>query len=61
MDRHAVQNRLKCFIELFDAGGFFDIADGVARVGKAEGSLAVRLPEVDESRRPKSGAIPVVQ
>lgn len=46
---------------LFDAGGFFDIADGVARVGKAEGSLAVRLPEVDESRRPKSGAIPVVQ
>jgi len=46
---------------LFDAAGFFDIADGVARVGKAQGSLAMRLPEVDESLRPKSGAIPVVQ
>ena len=46
---------------LFDASGFFDIADGVARVGKAQGSLAIRLPEADESQRPKSGAIPVVQ
>jgi len=46
---------------LFDVTGFFDIADGVARVGKAQGSLAMRLPEVDESLRPKSGAIPVVQ
>jgi hypothetical protein len=46
---------------LFDAPGFFDIADGVARVGKAQGSLAMRLPEVDEKLRPKSGAIPVVQ
>ena len=46
---------------LFDAGGFFDVADGVARVGKAQGSLAMRLPEVDESQRPKAGAIPVVQ
>ncbi|HEX4303902.1 MAG TPA: hypothetical protein VHZ78_13980 [Rhizomicrobium sp.] len=46
---------------LFDVSGFFDIADGVARVGKAQGSLAMRLPEADESTRPMSGAIPVVQ
>jgi hypothetical protein len=46
---------------LFDPQGFFDIADGVARVGRAQGSLALRLPEVDESARPKSGAIPIVQ
>ena len=46
---------------LFDPDGFFDIADGVARVGRAQGSLALRLPEVDESARPKSGVIPIVQ
>ena len=46
---------------LFDPDGFFDIADGVARIGRAQGSLAMRLPEVEESARPKSGAIPIVQ
>ncbi|HXC54949.1 MAG TPA: hypothetical protein VNU97_06615 [Rhizomicrobium sp.] len=46
---------------MFDAGGFFDIADGVARIGKVQGSLALRLTEVPAGARPKSGAIPIVQ
>lgn len=46
---------------LFDAGAFFDIADGVARVKGLEGSLALKLPEAAVEARPTSGAIPIVQ
>ena len=46
---------------LFDASTFFDIADAVGRMQGATGSLAMRLPEVEASARPVSGAIPIVQ
>jgi len=46
---------------LFDAGTFFDIAEGVARVDGLTGSLAMLLPERAESERPVSGRIPIVQ
>jgi ectoine hydroxylase-related dioxygenase (phytanoyl-CoA dioxygenase family) len=46
---------------LFDDEAFFDIAEAVARMKGATGSLAMRLPEADPSERPLSGAIPIVQ
>jgi ectoine hydroxylase-related dioxygenase (phytanoyl-CoA dioxygenase family) len=46
---------------LFDETAFFDIADAVARVKGATGSLAMRLPEPVGVERPVSGAIPIVQ
>ncbi len=46
---------------LFDPAAFFDIADAVARIGNAAGSIAMLLPEVDPSARPTDGAIPIVQ
>jgi len=47
--------------KLFDADSFFDIADAVARMHGATGSLAMRLPEVAGAERPVSGRIPIVQ
>ena len=46
---------------LFSKDNFFDIADGVARIHKRPGSLAMLLPEQAASARPVSGAIPIVQ
>ena len=46
---------------LFDPDAFFDIADAVARVQDATGSLAMRIPEVAGAARPTSGQIPIVQ
>ena len=46
---------------LFSKDNFFDIADGVARVHRRPGSLAMLLPEQTASARPVSGAIPIVQ
>jgi Phytanoyl-CoA dioxygenase (PhyH) len=47
--------------QLFSDAGFFDIADGVARISGLQGSLAMSLPERAGAERPVSGAIPIVQ
>ena len=47
--------------KLFSEDAFFDIADGVARIHRRPGSLAMLLPEQPDAERPMSGAIPIVQ